>query len=102
MANTVTVKSALGFVMLGGISLFPNPYDTIESLPIPEKTYSYQYNLSSSIDNCHSWSLDMNNIEVIPEEYKILRTFVKSILDESTPLESEFSKIVDENFWDLI
>lgn len=103
MANTVIVKSALGFAaMLGGISLFPNSYDTTESLPIPERIYACQYTPVQSIDNCPNWCLGVNNIEVIPEEYKILDTFVKSILDESVPLEPEFSKIVDENFWDLI
>lgn len=100
MANRITVKSALGFAaMLGGISLFPDSYDT---LPIPEKIYPYQFKPSLSIDNYPNWSSVVNNVEVIPEEYKILSTFVKSILDASVPLEPEFSKIVDENFWDLI
>lgn len=102
MANTVTVKSALGFVILGGISLFPTSYDLTEGLPIPEKTYSYQHASALSIDNCPNWSMGMTNAEVVSEEYKILKKFVKSILDESTPLEPEFAKIVDENFWDLI
>ena len=36
------------------------------------------------------------------EQIEIIHKFASSILDNIKDLDPEFSKIVDENFWDLI
>ena len=107
--NIITLKAVISTSLFLGGMVFTTP------------------TLGAEIDDCSSSSLqqtfgkpaeEQNNIvlpsisidcnadtKITPAELSdadILVSFAKSILDETKSLDADISKLVDENFWDLV
>jgi len=42
------------------------------------------------------------DFDLYPNKIEIITIFAKSLLEEMVDIPPEFSKVIDENFWDLI
>jgi hypothetical protein len=80
----------------------------------------YPFSVEHSIDSCLKGVTNVyddivslntlqdngnNKVEVQPYETdmpEILSNFVDNILSNTKPLDPDFSKLVDDNFWDLV
>ena len=105
--NIITLKAAIGTSLFLGGMVFTTPtlgaeIDDYSSLQqISGKPAEEQNNIVLP-----SISIDCNaNTKITPAEMNdadVLVSFAKSILDGIKCLDADISKLVDENFWDLV
>lgn len=103
MGNTFTFKSTLGVFLCGSFTMFPDLSSGTEPMSLPQSDYVLPCSKEKVIENYPTWDLIRYNMgEFKSNKEKILNDFVKSILNKSVPLDEDFSKIIDDNFCDLI
>lgn len=105
--NIITVKTVIRTGLFLGGMVFTTPtlgaeIDDYSSLQqISGKPAEEQNNIVLP-----SISIDCNaNTKITPAEMNdadVLVSFAKSILDGTKSLDADISKLVDENFWDLV
>lgn len=105
--NIITVKTVIRTGLFSGGMVFTTPtlgaeIDDYSSLQqISGKPAEEQNNIVLP-----SISIDCNaNTKITPAEMNdadVLVSFAKSILDGTKSLDADISKLVDENFWDLV
>lgn len=105
--NIITLKSVISTSLFLGGMVFTTPtlgaeIDDYSSL---QQTSGKPAKVSNSID-LPSFSIDCNaDTQITPAEQSdadVLVSFAKSILDGTKSLDADISKLVDENFWDLV
>ena len=105
--NIITLKAAIGTSLFLGGMVFTTPTLGAE---IDDYSSLQQISGKPAEEQNHivlpSISIDCNaNTKITPAEMNdadVFVSFAKSILDGTKSLDADISKLVDENFWDLI
>ena len=108
--NIITVKTVISTSLFLGGMVFTTPtlgaeIDDYSSSSSLQQTFGKPAEEQNNIV-LPSISIDCNaDTKITPAELSdadILVSFAKSILDETKSLDADISKLVDENFWDLV
>ena len=98
-------------ITIGGILIYTtfSWNITSNSIPIPESDYSTTKSICQEgliYDTTDIFKNYLNRddlkIERIAPNRNVLTTFIKTIVENSIPLDEKIAKFVDDNFWDLI
>lgn len=105
-ANVINIHSIACIVMSGAFVTAEaqlNDYADPIEYNVGDFSFEDQMNsleLNSSYNEMTTFTVLKENQEKTEKE--LLNNFVSSILNECKSLESEYSKLIDDNFWDLI
>lgn len=102
--NKISVPS-IASMLVGGllVTSYTQLYDYNDYFDSQEDCYSPDDNFSVLKAESILNKIDFfSSTSVVISDEQILKEFIGAILPECKSLEPEFSKLIDDNFWDLI
>ncbi|MGM0655693.1 MAG: hypothetical protein ACQETR_10310 [Thermodesulfobacteriota bacterium] len=98
-------KKAFGVFIGGAVTCATIGYWAFN--PTPALSPENYHNLTAqdpgiirSIIDSHTYKA-FNQVDILDREVEIVHSFVNKMVENSEPTPQEFSKLIDENFWDL-
>lgn len=92
------IGGAVTFATIGYCALNPTPRLNIENYH--DLTPQDPAILRSIIDSYTCYKA-FNQVDILDREVDIIHSFVNKMVENSEPTPQEFSKLIDEHFWDL-
>lgn len=103
--NFITTRSiTLGVLIAGGTFMINS--SAIDSYS--DTLYSKKCDFAKKRDknpvklSFESYCNDITPLSTLVEDSEVLHDFVESIIVNSKPLPADISKLIDDNFWDLL
>lgn len=102
--NKISVPSVASMLVSGLlVTSYTQVYDYNDYSDSQENCYSPEDNFSVlKADSLFNKIDFFSSTSVVISDEQILKEFISSLLPECKSLEPEFSKLIDDNFWDLI